>query len=234
MVLSDVKMNTDERQTEYWNRVAYEKQFTHPLDGESLGKLLPKSASILDVGCGYGRTCADLRAEGYVNVIGIDTANRMIERGHSLHPEADLRHMESNELPFEAGTFDAVLLFAVLTCIPSDDGHRALISEVYRVLRTDGILYLSDYPIQEDSRNQSRYAQFESKYGMFGVFELPEGVVLRHHAIEWIEELLSPFRRVSVRTIDVPTMNGNMSKVFQYFARKRQQKCPTLQCNSTS
>lgn len=220
-------MDSPQRQTEYWNRVADDKQFTHPLDGERFCELVPKSAAILDVGCGYGRSWGDLRAEGYVNVIGIDIARNMIERGHRLHPEGDLRVWEGTELPFGASRFDAVLLFAVLTCIPTDDGQRGLISEAHRVLRPDGVLYMSDYPIQKDARNQSRYAQFESRYGTFGVFELPEGVLLRHHSLEWIDDLLSSFRRASLRVIDVQTMNGNMSKVFQYFGRKRQGECPT-------
>ncbi|NQU10394.1 class I SAM-dependent methyltransferase [bacterium] len=223
-------MKSSDRQTEYWNRVAQEKQFTHPLDAERFRELVPKSAAILDVGCGCGRTWADLRANGYANVIGVDTAGGMIERGHRLHPQADLRLCEGTELPFPAGTFDAVILLAVLTCVPSDDAQRALIAGVGRVLRPDGILYVSDYPIQTDARNQSRYAQFESQYGRCGVFELPEGVVLRHHATEWIDDLLSSFPRVGFRVIDVPTMNGNMSKVFQYFGRKRNRECPTRPC----
>ena len=214
-------MNSSDRQTEYWNRVAEEKHFTHPLDTEHFFELVPRSAAILDVGCGYGRTLADLRANCYTHIIGIDTAERMIVRGQRLHPRMDLRFWEGTEFPFPEDAFDAVILFAVLTCVPSDDAQIALIAEVGRVLRPNGILYVSDYPIQEDSRNQSRYAQFESQHGTFGVFELPEGVVLRHHTDEWIETLLSSFRRVGFSVIDVPTMNGNMSKVFQYFGKKQ-------------
>lgn len=222
-------MNSCDRQTEYWDRVAEDKEFTHPLDSKHFSEFVPKSALMLDVGCGYGRTWADLRAEGYVSIIGLDISRNMVERGHRLYPQADLRLWDGTELPFPASTFDAVLLFAVLTCIPSDGGQRALISEVGRVLRADGVLCVSDYPIQEDVRNQRRYAQCESRYGTFGVFELPEGVVLRHHTREWVDDLLSSFSRIGFRVIDVPTMNGNMSKVFQYFGRKQQGECPAMQ-----
>jgi SAM-dependent methyltransferase len=216
-----MRMSSLERQTQYWNRVADDKQFTHPLDRERFCECVPKAADILDLGCGYGRTWADLKAQGYVNVIGVDISRSMIERGRRLHPKADLRVWEDGGLPFAPSTFDAVLLFAVLTCIPTDDGQRTLISDVDRVLRPDGVLYVSDYPIQNDARNRNRYDQFESLYGKFGVFELPEGAVLRHHSLEWIEDLLSPFRRTHFRVIDVPTMNGNMSEAFQYIGRKR-------------
>lgn len=214
-------MNSLDRQTNYWGRVAEEKEFTHPLDVDGLRGLLPAPAVILDLGCGYGRTCSELAAAGFSTVIGLDIAPAMIERGRGLHPAADLRVWSSTELPFPARSIDAVLLVALLTCIPSTEGQRALIADVHRVLRPDGVLYVSDYPIQEDARNQRRYARFASRYGTFGVFELPEGVVLRHHTLEWIDDLLAAFRQTAFRIIEVPTMNANPSKVFQYFGRKR-------------
>jgi SAM-dependent methyltransferase len=214
-------MKSFKRQTEFWNRVADDKRFTSPLDGERLGELVPKSADILDVGCGYGRTCADLKAEGYTHAIGVDIASNMIERGHRLYPDADLRLWEGAELPFAESTFDAVLIFTVLTCIPSDVDQRKLIADIERVLRPNGVLYISDFFIQGDARNQKRYDRFAEQYDSYGVFELPEGVVLRHHSPEWVDDLLSSFQKINLHIIDVPTMNGNISKVFQYFGRKQ-------------
>jgi len=213
-------MDPLDRQTEYWDRVAEEKEFLHPLDAGVLRSLVPETARLLDFGCGYGRTCADLAALGYENVVGVDVSQGMIARGRRLHPGADLRLLEGDGLPLAAGSFDAVLLFAVLTCVPTDDGQRALVAEIARVLRTGGILYVSDFLLQDDPRNQVRYAEFAAQYGKFGVFRLPEGVVVRHHSMDWIDELLSPFRRVAFGAVDVTTMNGNASKAFQYFGRK--------------
>lgn len=215
-----------DRQTDYWDRVAEEKEFTHPVDADRFCRLVPASAAILDLGCGYGRTWADLRGLGYEHIIGVDISRKMIEQGHRLHPEADLRLWDGIELPFPAAAFDAALLFAVLTCVPSDDGQRTLVSEVARGLRPGGVLYVSDYPLQQDVRNRERYARFEGVYDTFGVFRLAEGVVVRHHSMEWIDDLLSSFRQVDLHMIDVPTMNGNISRVFQYFGRKRQTDRP--------
>jgi len=214
-------MSSLDRQTEYWDRVAATKQFTHPIDVERFGELVPKTSHILDCGCGYGRTCAQLRSLEYRSVIGLDISREMIERGRSLYPDADLQHMTGGALPFPANAFDTVLLFAVLTCIPTDKWQKALISEVCRVLRPDGFLYISDHPIQDDARNQKRYAQFKPEFGTFGVFRLAEGVVVRHHTNEWIDQLLRPFSEVHFCTIEASTMNGNRCKIIQYVGRKR-------------
>lgn len=214
-------MHSLDRQARYWNAVADEKRFTHPLDRGLLAGSVAKDGRILDLGCGYGRIVSGLGEEGYRNVVGIDISSGMIERGRRLHPGADLRVFDGSAIPFASGAFDAVLLFAVLTCIPTDGGQSALVSEVERVLRPDGLLYVSDYLLQEDERNRERYARYEPRYGTFGVFELPEGVVVRHHPHEWIRELFSRFTGTHFRTIDVATMNGNMAKVFQYMGKKR-------------
>src|ERR1051326_4217048 len=86
-------------------------------------------------------------------------------------------------------SFHAVLLFTVLTCIPEDDGQRALLAEIRRVLRPGGLLYISDLLINSDARNVERYQGHAEEYGMYGVFELPQGAVVRHHQEEWIKQL---------------------------------------------
>lgn len=107
-------------QITYWDRVANEKRFSHPLRLEWLKQYLENTQfRILDYGCGYGRTLAGL----------------------------------------------------------SDSGYRKL-------------------------------------------FKLPEGVVVRHHTKEWIEEIMSPFERLEYEPFEVRTMNGNSSAAFQYLARK--------------
>jgi SAM-dependent methyltransferase len=114
-----------------------------------------------------------------------------------------------------------VLLFAVLTCIPNDNKQRLLMSEVQRVLRPGGMLYVSDLLVNNDQRNRERYERDAEKFKCYGVFELPEGVVVRHHQREWIEEIFGPFEQVEYEPFTVTTMNGNSSSAFQYLGRKR-------------
>jgi len=211
-----------DNQTAYWNGAAATKVFTHPLDEEQFLRLVPRHARILDFGCGYGRTCSQLDRLGYVQVMGVDTAAKMIERGRREYPHLDLRTLGAAHPPWEADVFDAVLLLAVLTCIPSDTGQKALMAELKRILRPGGILYLSDYWLQTDRRNHQRYERFQDKYGRYGIFELPEGVVVRHHDRDWIRQLLADFAPLSLADREVTTMNGHATSGFQYFGRKKE------------
>jgi SAM-dependent methyltransferase len=208
-------------QHHYWDRVADEKTFTHPLDAEYLQRVLPASATILDLGCGYGRVCQQLHGLGYTNAIGLDTSPGMVAIGRKHHPELDLRHLATPELPFPDASVDGVLLVAVLTCIPGDEDQRRLVAEILRVLKPGGWLHVSDYFLQPDARNQARYRENQARFGRTGVFAHPDGVVLRHHEPAWIEELLSPLRQRALRTLAVPTMNGNKSIIFQYWGQRR-------------
>jgi SAM-dependent methyltransferase len=112
-------------------------------------------------------------------------------------------------------------LFAVLTCIPTNKGQELLIQEIHQVIRPGGVLYVSDYWLQDDDRNRERYRKWKDRYGTYGIFELSEGAVCRHHDRKWIEKLFSSFEMIEFVDIDVFTMNGNKAKAFQYYGRKR-------------
>ncbi len=213
-------MGSLDRQTDYWNRVANEKEFTHPLSLDRIRPLLSDTARILDYGCGYGRSCHGLWQAGFRNTVGVDISEEMIRRGRGLYPELTLEVLRSQSLPFPDGAFDAVLLFAVLTCIPADSGQKEVLSDIFRVLRPGGILYVSDYPMQADRRNEQRYAQYEKKYGMLGVFEVAGGAIVRHHTREWVRYLLSQFQEIGTDEMTVLTMNGNPARIFQWLGRK--------------
>lgn len=210
-------MNNLDIQTEYWDGAAASKTFTHPIPLSVFRDLLPPAAKILDYGCGYGRTCSELTDAGYQSVIGIDISGEMIKRGRKLN--LDLRVFDGKSPGFEDGFFDACLLIAVLTCIPSDAGQEHTLNEVYRLLRPGGIVFISDYPFQTDARNQKRYLQFEKELGTYGMFRT-EGAIVRHHDMKRIHQLLSGFGIHWQDNIRVCTMNGNESDAFQIVAQK--------------
>ena len=208
-------------QISYWDRVAAEKRFSHPLRLGWLTQYLKNPlATILDYGCGYGRTLAELSRAGYTRVIGTDFSEAMLGRARREVPHSMLVRNDGSTLPIKSNSIDAVLLFAVLTCIPHDNDQRIVLTEVDRVLRPGGLLYISDLLVNNDLRNRERYERCAERYGCYGVFELPEGVVVRHHRKEWIEELTGPFRQLENEPFTVTTMNGNLSSAFQYLARK--------------
>jgi ubiquinone/menaquinone biosynthesis C-methylase UbiE len=177
--------------------------------------------AILDIGCGYGRTLNELHEAGFKKLVGVDFSQGMIDRGHRLHPHLDLQKTDGNTLPFKDNTFDAVILIAVLTCIAESKGQHRLMAEIERVLRRGGILYIDDYLLNTDDRNIKRYNHAKDKYGVYGIFELPEGAVVRHHTKDHILDITKHFARLVFETVVYTTMNGNRSNGFYYLGKKR-------------
>ena len=208
------------RRFSYWDRVAHEKRFSHPLRLDWLARYLNQLARILDYGCGYGRTLAELSQAGFQNLVGVDFSEAMLARARATVPRPGLVRNDGRTLPFQNDSFDALLLFAVLTCIPDGNEQRSLLTEAERVLRSGGLLYVSDVLVNNDQRNRERYERDAEKYKCYGVFELPEGVVVRHHRKEWIAEITAPFQQLGYEPFTVTTMNGNASSAFQYLGRK--------------
>lgn len=207
-------------QKDYWNKAAENKEFTTPFQLEAFEKYVPRDALVLDVGCGYGRTLDELHRAGWRRLIGIDFSEAMIERGCAAYPHLDLRVKRSTEkIDMPDASVDAVILFAVLTCISSNAEQERMISEIRRVLRPGGILYVNDFLLNTDERNTTRYEKFKNKYGEYGVFELPEGAVCRHHDEEHIKKLLSGFAELEYSRLTFTTMNGHTSNGFYFIGR---------------
>lgn len=208
-----------ENQKEYWNKAAANKEFTTPFQIDLFSEFVQEEDKILDVGCGYGRTLNELYSKGYKNLCGIDFSNKMIERGRKQFPWLNLKINEDKKIPYEDNNFDSIILFAVLTCIVSDDEQIFLINEIKRVLKPNGILYMNDFLLNTDERNVKRYKLYKDKYDKYGVFELPEGAVLRHHDLNWIKSIISDFNTIKLETVTYITMNGNKSNGFVYLGR---------------
>ncbi|MFI0224430.1 class I SAM-dependent methyltransferase [Streptomyces lydicus] len=212
----------------FWETTGSAKTFTHPLDPELLDAYVPRGARVLDYGCGYGRLTAELAGLGYREVRGVDVSAALIARGRREHPELDLLRWAGFPLPFGTGSFDAALLFAVLTCVPGDAEQAAIAGELGRLVRPGGVLYLSDVPVQGDALNQERYARFAARYGTYGVFETPDGGVFRHHPPERLRGLVraAGFSVVAERTGRVGTLDGRTAERLQLIARREGPAAP--------
>jgi len=223
LLLTMRSMNNDTSQVRYWNDAAASKTFTHPLDVALLQKYIARDARVLDYGCGYGRLCGELHRAGFNNLMGVDFSDAMIARAREALPHLSFDVVTDAGLALPDRSFDAVLLLAVLTCVPDSAGQLAIVADLHRVLKPGGIVYLSDYPLQTDARNLARYEQHAASVEAYGTFTTDDGAVVRHHPIEWFDELFKDFTRESATDVEVVTMNGNRSMGYQAIFRKPDQ-----------
>ena len=203
----------------YWNNVAPVKEFTTPFQMDIFKKYVNKDADILDIGCGYGRTLNELYNNGYKNCIGIDFSEKMIEKGKNIYPYLRLETIKNGEIEYSDNSFDAVILLAVFTCIIKDEEQIALLHKIKKILKQNGILYINDFLLNDDERNIKRYKEYEIKYKNYGIFELPEGAIVRHHNKIWVKECLKIYKELEYREIEYITMNGNKSNGYYYIGK---------------
>lgn len=207
----------------FWEADGATKTFTHALDEDLLAAYLPRESRILDYGCGYGRLTGRLLDLGYPRVVGVDPSLAMIERGRRLRPRAPLRHEPELPLPERDGSFDAALLFAVLTCVPTEADQRLTLAELARLLRPGGMLYVSEVPLQRDARNVARYERHRDEVpgSPYGTFTTDDGGLFRHHTPEQLRGLLADhgFTVVEERTGTAPTLHGHEVERLQLVAR---------------
>ncbi len=88
---------------------------------------------LLDAGCGWGRNLVYLRGAG-VECFGVDQAAAMGDW-------EGFRVAKVEEMPFENAYFDVVLSSAVLHFAQDSRHFRAMVDEMWRVLRPGGLLF---------------------------------------------------------------------------------------------
>jgi SAM-dependent methyltransferase len=110
-------------------------------------------ARVLDVATGPGYVAAEAARRG-ATACGVDVAEAMLARARAEHPDLELRQADAQSLPFEDGTFDAVVGNFGL---PHFGRPELAVAEGVRVLAPGGRLALTTWDVPAEMR-------------MFGVF----------------------------------------------------------------
>ncbi len=157
-------------------------------------RMLTKGSSILDLGCGSGKDSEYFNKKGF-KVTGIDLSKKLIAIARKGNSKIRFHVMDILDLSFHDGTFDGVWANASLLHISKEDQHIAFF-EIHRVLKEDGILYVSvklgeGEGLEEDKR-YGRRIKFYSYHTLISLKEF-----LEEDGFEmidsWIEEPDDPY-----------------------------------------
>src|SRR3990167_1248345 len=103
--------NTNSFQKELWDEIWTETSFEKLVNQLTINpiywrlkKLINKSDSILEAGCGFGQWVYRLNSLGY-KVAGVDTAKKTIKRINKLKPNLDISFGDVENLPFKNNSF---------------------------------------------------------------------------------------------------------------------------------
>lgn len=132
-------------------------------------KYLPKDSKILEGGSGLGDKVKGLQAAGF-NAIGVDYAIETVKDSIKRYPGLDIRVGDVRELEFEDSYFDGYWSLGVIEHFWN--GYHEIIDEANRVLRSEGILFLT-FP------SMSMIRKIKTKTGMYKKFsnsdDIPDG-----------------------------------------------------------
>jgi len=113
-----------------------------------------RNKKILDIGCGFGAFLIYALEKGAKEVSGMEVSEQDLKTAKNSLKSKNviLKEGSAINLPFPDNYFDTVVSFEVLEHIPKNTELK-MFSEISRVLKKEGILYLS-----------TPYASFISKY----------------------------------------------------------------------
>jgi ubiquinone/menaquinone biosynthesis C-methylase UbiE len=142
-----------------WNKIAklgffYRRNFNY-----NLAPYFTKRGKILDIGSGAGHP--DLKKYG--EVISCDISIEMLKKNTQK-----LVNCDASNLPFKPKSFDYVTSFATFHHLPKREGEKFL-SEIYRVLKSDGIAYLTYGYLSQKGKIDIKWSNVSRTYYSFDI-----------------------------------------------------------------
>jgi SAM-dependent methyltransferase len=181
-------------------------RFFSPVTGRVVGPLLDAAgvgagAVVLDVATGPGDLAGRAAARG-ASVIGVDIAEPVLALAARLHPGVDFRRADAHGLPFEAGTFTAVVANFLL---PHLADHPRAIAEMVRVLQPGGALALSTWDAPERAAILGVVVAAVAEAGAEPTEELPAGPPFFAYSVD--DALTGLLQAAGLRHVQVTRMH---------------------------
>jgi len=131
----------------YWNQILsndyFKKYEKGDLDGfeKVFKKFLKLDDKILEAGCGTGKYLVALRSLGYKNVEGVEWGEKTVKRVKKIYPDLPIKIGDVTKLEAHPEFYDAYISIGVME--HEQDGPGAFLMEANRILKKDGIAFIS-------------------------------------------------------------------------------------------
>jgi len=142
---------------------------------------LEPGASVLELGCGYGRVMLEL-AKAAERVVGIDTCSESLALARELAGSSSIcefYEMDALDLRFADDEFDAVVCVQNGICAFNVDQTR-LVREALRVTRTGGRVFFSSYA-EKFWPHRLEWFELQAERGLVGEIDYDstgEGIIV--------------------------------------------------------
>lgn len=123
---------------------------------------------VLDIGCQRGGYCYNLKVRGF-DVVGMDISIGYLQMARSKVAGVALTAGDAQALPFRDRSFNTVILSEVLEHVIDE---KAVVSEVSRVLKESGIVYVTVPAYLEGTEEHVRFLSKKSLMELFGEFRI--------------------------------------------------------------
>lgn len=158
-------MDLDLVNKKYWSHVPPEEIMSgvhYP--GKELFDVIEQGSNILDIGCGNGKVSSFLYEAGH-KVTGVDINKNAIEKNKQENPAINYYYADITEkIPFPDNTFDVITISYVFVSIVDVDLVRYAVSEIRRVLKKGGYIWLCEAIYSNEY--MERYVDGKNKTGL--------------------------------------------------------------------
>ncbi len=158
---------------------------------------LPAGATVLEVGCGSGKTLSGMNG---VRAVGIDISSVALDMCRARYSSDGQEYAlaDAGMLPFREGCFDVVLCFHVLEHLYRQE-RVASAREMLRVLRPGGQVRFKGF-----SRDDMRYGKGQEVEP--GSFIRGAGVLTHYFLAEEVRELFTGMHEIGFEEIRIEKM----------------------------
>ncbi len=171
--------------------------------------IVKENAEILELACGPGNiTRYVLNKRPDFKILGIDLAPNMIELAKRNNPTSEFQCMDCRDIRLLGKKYDAVMCGFCLPYLSKEESVQ-LISDVYNLLESNGLLYIS---AMEDDYAKSGLESSSSGDQMY----------IHYHEADYLTQALleNGFKIIDVQRIEYPKQDGSKTTDLVIIAGK--------------